>query len=177
MINTIQKDMSITIREARPEDAEKIIAYVNALLEESESFLELSKGEFTMTAEEEKNFLEDCWKSLNSIFIVAVENGKIVGQLICNGSSRAKVKHSVVLGMSVDQKYRDVGIGSMLMEYAIEWAKESKIVKRIELYVFETNSRAIHLYEKYGFVIEGEKQKAIRMNGEYINEYLMARMV
>ena len=169
--------MSITIREANPEDAANMIAYVNALLEEPESFLELSKGEFTMTVEEERRFLENCWQSPNSIFIVAVENGRIVGQLICNGSGRAKVKHNVVLGMSVDQEYRGRGIGSLLMEYAIDWAKESDIVKRIELYVFKTNSRAIHLYQKYGFVIEGEKQKAVRINNEYINEYIMALMV
>ncbi|HKI46776.1 MAG TPA: GNAT family N-acetyltransferase [Balneolales bacterium] len=169
--------MSIIIREARPEDAAKMIAYVNALLEEPESFLELSKGEFTLTVGEEMRFLENCWISPNSIFIVAADDGKIVGQLLCNGSRRAKVRHSVVLGMSVDQKYRDKGIGSMLMEYAIEWAKGTSIVKRIELYVFKTNKRAIHLYEKYGFVIEGEKQKAIKINGEYINEYIMALMV
>ncbi len=169
--------MSITIREAHPEDAAKIIAYVNALLEEPESFLELSKGEFTLTVKEEMRFLENCWNSPNSIFIVAAEDEKIVGQLLCNGNTRAKVRHNVVLGMSVDQKYRGKGIGSILIEYAIDWAKGTNIVKRIELLVFKTNNRAIHLYEKYGFVKEGEKQKAVRINGEYINEYIMALMV
>lgn len=166
--------MSVTIREANPQDAAKLITYVTSLLEEPASFLEMSKGEFTLTIEEEMKFLDDCRKSENSIFIVAEKNGQIIGNLTCIGSHRVKVKHNVVLGISVDKSHRNSGIGSRLMEYAIKWAQKTQIVKRIELYVFKTNDRAIHLYKKYGFVIEGEKQKAIKVNDDYINEYIMA---
>lgn len=166
--------MSVTIREANPEDAASLITYVTSLLEEPASFLEMSKGEFTLTIEEEMKFLDDCRKSKNSIFIVAEENGQIIGNLTCLGNHRAKIRHNVVLGISVEKRYRNRGVGSRLMEYAITWSKETQIVKRIELYVFKTNDRAIHLYRKFGFVIEGEKQKAIKVNDDYINEYIMA---
>lgn len=169
--------MPVTIREAHPGDAANIITYVNELLEEPASFLEMSKGEFTVSVEEERKMLEDCRKSENSIFVVAEEEGQIIGLLICTGRDRIKIKHNTVLGMSVDKRYRNRGIGSKLLEYAIDWARSTKVVKRIELYVFTTNERAIHLYEKYGFVTEGEKQNALRMDGEYINEYIMALLI
>ena len=166
--------MSVIIREAVPKDAAELVKFVTTLLEGSESFLEMAKGEFTLTVGEEEKFIQDCRKSENSIFIVAEKSGEIIGSLICVGSERIRIKHNTVLGMSVMEKYRNQGIGSQLLEYVITWAKKTKIVKRIELHVFKTNVRAIHLYRKYGFKIEGEKQNALKVNDKYINEYIMA---
>ena len=169
--------MPVIIREAIPKDAAKLVNYVNVLLEEPISYLEMAKGEFKLTAEEEKKFIADCKRSENSIFIVAEENGEIIGSLTCIGRERIKIRHNTVLGMSVKKEYRNQGIGSRLIEYAINWAKETGAVKRIELHVFETNNQAIHIYKKYGFIIEGKKQKAIKANDEYVNELIMALYV
>jgi len=166
--------MSVIIREANPKDAAKLINYVNALLEEPISYLEMAKGEFKLTIKDEKKFIEDCKKSENSIFIVAEESGEIIGSLTCIGRERIKIRHNTVLGMSVKKEYRNQGIGSRLIEYAINWAKGTGVIKRIELHVFETNSRAINIYNKYGFIIEGKKQKSIKVNGGYVNELIMA---
>lgn len=169
--------MNITIREAKPEDAGKLISYVTTLIEEPSSFLEMSKGEFTLTFDEEKKFIRECNESENSIFIVAEEKDAIIGNLICKGSNREKIKHVTSLGIAVKKEYRDRGIGTKLLKKAIDWAKGNEHVKRIELNVFETNKRAIHLYKKYGFVIEGKKKGAIFMDGGYINEIIMSIQV
>ena len=166
--------MPVIIREASPKDAAKLVNHVNALLEEPVSYLEMARGEFTFTIEDEKKFIADCKKSENTVFIVAEERGEIIGSLMCAGRERVKIRHNTVLGMSVKKEYRNQGIGSRLMEYAINWAKGTGVVKRIELHVFETNNQAIHLYKKYGFIIEGKKQKSIKVNDEYINELIMA---
>jgi hypothetical protein len=47
--------MPVIIREASPNDAAKLVNYVNALLEEPISYLEMAKGEFGFTVEDEKN--------------------------------------------------------------------------------------------------------------------------
>lgn len=166
--------MSLIIKEAVPEDAERLLKYMSIILEEPDSFLEMSEGEFILTEEEEAKFLEDCSAAENSIFLIAENEGEIIGTLLCLGSGRKKIKHNTVLGMTVRPDFRNRGIGSRLMEHAVKWGKENKTVKRIELHVFKTNDRAIHLYRKYGFVIEGEKQKTICVNDNYINEYIMA---
>jgi RimJ/RimL family protein N-acetyltransferase len=44
----------------------------------------------------------------------------------------------------------------------------------IELTVREENKAAITLYQKFGFVIEGIKHKAVRMDGKYENVVCMA---
>jgi len=47
---------------------------------------------------------------------------------------------------------------------------------RVELTVFTDNERAIHLYEKFGFVKEGVKRLAAIRNGKYEDVLMMARI-
>jgi len=134
--------MEVIIQEAKPSDAAQIIAYINRLSEEPNSNIELSPGEFSRTVEEEAGFLADFAASENSIFLVAENAGKIVGIINCRGDSRKAIRHAVTLGMSVDQAWRGKGIGNQLMARAIEWAKSTGNIKRIELSAFERNETA-----------------------------------
>jgi GNAT superfamily N-acetyltransferase len=57
----------------------------------------------------------------------------------------------------------------------IRLAREAGICQ-LELEVFETNRRAMALYEKMGFRITGVKPDAIRMkDGSFVNEYMMVK--
>ena len=170
--------MNVIIREAKPSDAEQIIAYVKRLSEEPVSNIAISPGEFTHTIAEEESILSEFAASENSIFLVAETEGKIVGLLNCRGrNDRKAIRHTVTLGMSVDQDWRDQGIGSLLMSNAIEWAKELGFIKRIELLVFERNAIAIRLYQKFGFEIEGKHRKAIFRDGVYLDNLTMALLL
>lgn len=169
--------MDITIREAQPGDAAQIITYVNHLSKEPESNLEISPGEFTYTEKEEADILAGFAASPNSLFLVAEIGGKIVGMLNCKGSPRAAIRHAVTLGISVDRVWRRQGVGTQLLENAIAWARKSGLVSRIELSVFERNSTAIHLYEKFGFDVEGKRRRAVFRDGTYLDTLLMALLL
>lgn len=169
--------MEIVIREAIPSDAEQIIPYVQRLCAEPGSNIELPAGEFTLTVDEEQAILSDYARSDNSIYLVAELGGKIIGTLNCRGSKRQAIRHTVTLGMSVDPAWRGKGIGSLLMARAIEWAKGTGIVKRIELSVFAHNEAAIHLYRKFGFAVEGQRRQAIFRDEQYLDDLLMARLL
>ena len=169
--------MEVIIREAKPLDAAQIIAYVNRLSEEPNSNLEMSPGEFTHTVAEEAKILAEFAASENSLYLLADLDGTIVGSLNCKGSHRKAIRHAVTLGMSVDQAYRGQGIGGQLMARAIAWAKSTGFVKRIELAVFERNTIAIHLYQKFGFEIEGKRKKASFRDGVYHDGLIMALLL
>lgn len=47
-------------------------------------------------------------------------------------------------------------------------------MERIELEVFASNARAIRLYERLGFVTEGVKRGARKLDGVYEDNVLMA---
>ena len=67
------------------------------------------------------------------------------------------------------------GIGKNLMKETISWADVNGI-KKIVLYVLETNDRGIELYKKLGFELEGLlKKDRILSDGKYYNTYIMAR--
>ncbi len=78
--------------------------------------------------------------------------------------------------MAVSDEHQGLGVGSTLMSAMIDLADNWLNVMRIELTVYTDNQAAIALYEKYGFVIEGEAVNYAFRNGEYVNAYYMSRV-
>jgi putative acetyltransferase len=75
----------------------------------------------------------------------------------------------------VHADYQNQGVGKALMASILELADNWLKLKRVELCVFIENKAAIALYRKMGFVVEGTKKYAAVRNGQYADEYLMAR--
>ncbi|EDT82699.1 GnaT-family acetyltransferase [Clostridium botulinum NCTC 2916] len=70
-----------------------------------------------------------------------------------------------------------MGIGKNLMKSGIEWAKENGIF-RITLEVDINNYRAISLYLKFGFEIEGTlRNDKMLSDGSYTSGYAMALLL
>jgi ribosomal-protein-alanine N-acetyltransferase len=63
-----------------------------------------------------------------------------------------------IINFYVDKEYQNMGFGSMLLEFAIDLCRMSK-VKSLSLEVRETNEKAIRLYEKYGFAFSHKRNK------------------
>jgi RimJ/RimL family protein N-acetyltransferase len=89
---------------------------------------------------------------------VALLDGRIVGSL----SVQPVYYHGYgEIGMHVASDARGQGVGSALMEAAIAWARAQGLHK-LSLSVWPHNTRAIALYEKFGFVEEGRRVKQYR---------------
>ena len=84
--------------------------------------------------------------------------------------------HSGRLGMGIHASFRRLGIGTRLIEQTIRKAKE-KGLERIELEVLASNTPALKLYEKMGFVVEGIKRKARKLDGSYDDLVEMALFI
>jgi RimJ/RimL family protein N-acetyltransferase len=97
---------------------------------------------------------------------VAVVDDEVIGWCDISPLRHVGFQHSGELGMGVHKRYRRLGIGQRLVARTIERAKE-KGLERIELEVFASNVPAIKLYEKMGFVTEGIKKKARKIDGDY----------
>ncbi len=57
----------------------------------------------------------------------------------------------------VAASHRRRGIGTALLDAAVQWGREAG-VRKLELHVFPWNAAAIALYERYGFVKEGYRR-------------------
>jgi RimJ/RimL family protein N-acetyltransferase len=64
-------------------------------------------------------------------------------------------------GMAVAREWRGRGVGSALVEAAIDWSRAQGLHK-LSLEVFPHNEAAIALYRKFGFVEEGRLVKQYR---------------
>jgi ribosomal protein S18 acetylase RimI-like enzyme len=107
---------------------------------------------------------------------VADDGDRVVGWCDITPSKGDGFTHVGRLGMGVLDGYRGKGYGTRLMEEAIQAAKNSGI-ERIELEVYASNVPAIKLYEKRGFVHEGAKRKARKLDGAYDDILMMALFV
>ena len=154
--------MNYIIREADIEDAENVIEYVKIVSDETD-FLISDSSERNFTVRKEKEFLQN------------IEN-KIVGMCSIEGINKIRIKHRVDLALTVLKNYWGNKIGEKLVDYAIEYCK-SNCIKKIELTVRIDNKRALKLYKKFGFEIEGEIKNFIYLNGNYYNCYCMGLLL
>ena len=98
--------------------------------------------------------------------MVAVDNSAVVGWCDVNPAASERAiaqRHIGRLGMGLLQPYRGIGLGAKLLRRCID----ACIGKwdRIELGVYSHNERAIALYKRSGFVEEGRKREAWKLDG------------
>ena len=85
------------------------------------------------------------------------------------------MRHVGELGMSVVKAYWGQGVGSLLLDTLLSWARQTDIVRKINLRVRSDNGRAVALYERKGFVVEGTLTKEMFVDGEYYDLLAMGR--
>jgi putative acetyltransferase len=113
--------------------------------------------------------------SAGAISLVAVAGDEILGQLGLHLESNPRRKHVAHIGMAVKASARQQGVGSALMQAAIELAEQWQAISRIELTVYTDNLPALALYEKHGFIKEGLSKNYAFRNGQFADVYIMAR--
>lgn len=162
----------ITLREATKADAAAMLKYVDTISVESDN-LTFGRGEFTMSVEEEERFIERTGQTDNALFLIAVVNDEIVGNLSFSGGMRKRIRHVGEFGVSVRKDYWGLGLGRALIEYLVNWAQKGGIVRKINLRVRTVNENAINLYKSLGFEIEGMTTREFMINGEFFDSYHM----
>jgi ribosomal protein S18 acetylase RimI-like enzyme len=100
----------------------------------------------------------------------------VVGWCDIVRKQREGFRHVGTLGMGILPKYREQGLGRRLVADTIRAATEAGM-ERIELEVFASNERAIALYQKLGFVTEGIKRNARKLDGVYDDNVFMALLM
>jgi len=114
----------------------------------------------------------------NALFLVATRDGEIVGSLAFAGGARPRVRHAGEFGISVVQSCWGEGIGRALIETLLAWATAGGIVRKVNLRVRVDNVRAIGLYERFGFVVEGRVSRTFRSeDGALLDSVMMGRAI
>lgn len=158
------------IEKAKPEDAEKLLEYLRVIGGESDNLTFGSEG-VPFSVEAEKTFIQSRLDSQTDVLYLVKCGDHIIGNGSINSLS-GRMAHRAELGISVLKAYWGKGIGSMLMENLISFAKEG-LFEILSLDVRTDNKRAIRLYEKYGFKRIATYPGYMKINGELIDFDLM----
>ena len=68
-------------------------------------------------------------------------------------------------------------VGGALMRAILDLADNWLNLTRLELEVYADNEAAIHLYERFGFEVEGTLRRHAFRDGEYIDSKVMGRLL
>lgn len=179
LINQIEfyiNGLHFTIRSAIEKDAQQLSELRLQIDGETEN-LDREKGEAFIDVSGFKQMIKIDTESNRNLFLVAAVQDQIVGFSRCEGNHLKRFSHKVEFGVCVSKEFWGYSIGKNLLNESICWADSSGI-KKITLNVLETNEKAITLYSKFGFEIEGIlKNDKILSDGKYYNTIMMGRCI
>ena len=111
-----------------------------------------------------------------SLLLGVFDRKKAVGFISADRGSCRRTRHCAYVVIGILKEYGHRGIGTELFRRLENWADENGIT-RLELTVEVPNRNAVDLYKKSGFVVEGTKKGTMLVDGRYVDEYMMARVV
>lgn len=111
-------------------------------------------------------------KNASEVLFVVKGGDDISGYMFLCQDVRIRGHGVGTIAMGVHPSMQAKGVGSSLVTEAIMWAKQHAFY-RLQLQVQTSNSRAVRLYEKFGFETEGTFRRSICIRGEYRDKYQM----
>lgn len=150
------------LRAPQEEEAEQVLEHLIQTSGETE-YLARNQDEIHVSLEQEKDFLRRANEDPRSAMIAAFVEGILAGNVgVSPVNSFEKYRHRAEMGLSVKKAYWGRGIGTALMEAAIEFARAVGY-EQIELEVMGDNSGALSLYKKLGFTVYGTRMDSFRL--------------
>lgn len=167
----------VTYRKIEMEDVEDFWNLLNALdLETNYMMYEPKERGQRTNIQELKDDIQGNVIRGNDFLQIAVEDNKIVGYVRAERGKFNRISHTAYVVIGILKDYNSKGIGTTFFKNMDKWAKENGII-RLELTVECHNKAAKHLYEKSGFKMEGIREKSMFVEGTFVDEYYMAKIL
>ena len=163
----------ILLRSPEAADAEGVMENMRITSGET-YFMARYPEEIVRPVETEAEILDKICEDEEEFMIAAFWEGRLIGCCsVQRMGAHIKTRHRGGFGISIQQSFCNAGLGGMMMEEMLETVKQTHF-EQIELGAFEDNEKAIHLYEKYGFVTWGRQPRAFKLkDGSYRDEIQM----
>ncbi|WP_227354656.1 GNAT family N-acetyltransferase [Haladaptatus salinisoli] len=163
------EDVAFVIRPARQEDLSGIVGAIRQVAEEGTYIVAESVADEIdhQDALLRHNELE------SRMFFVATVDDEVVGWVHLHAPEIDKLSHTAELTVGVLEEYRSHGIGSHLLERGLEWAG-SNGYEKVYQSAPSTNQNAIEFLEAHGWETEAVREDHYKMNGDYVDEVMMA---
>jgi RimJ/RimL family protein N-acetyltransferase len=108
-------------------------------------------------------------------YVVAEDDGTLIGHAFLERMPLAALHHVARLTVVVHPGQTARGVGAALVQHLQHWANAQHDVYKIELLVRSTNTRALSLYRRLGFIEEGRLKGRVRLpDGQLVDDVTMA---
>ena len=170
---TLKDGRAVHLRGSTQGDGPAVLAYITALGLSTEFIL--SHADDLPTLEQVDGHIEMIPQGkFYSLVAIDPDSGGVVGNASYRFSPRVKMSHVGDLGIGVLPDWQGSGLGSLLLARSIEDMRAKPGIVRLELTVMNGNDRALRMYDRAGFVVEGHKNRSMRQpDGSYADEILM----
>lgn len=168
----LKNEERITLRIGKEEDALKLIATIKAYLPDSPC-VPLLAEEFVYTEEEETQLIRKFTEQENSLLLVAEKDGKIIGNIDVTGNQRTMMKHTAMIGMGILKEWRGTGLGTIMMQQVVQWARHNPVLELLWLEVYAENEAGLQLYYNAGFEEKGRYASFFKNKNIYSDKIMM----
>jgi len=173
---TLKDGRRLEVRRAALDDASDLMVFVEAVAGESD-YLTFGPGEFAMTLAQEVDYLKGIATADNQLYLVGLVEGEIIASITFASGKRPRTRHSGEFGISVRKPFWGLGVGGIMLDALLEWTKGTGFIEKISLKVRTDNERAMALYEKKGFEVEGTLKAEFKIDGRYYDLHTMRLML
>ena len=173
---TLHGGEGIVIRSATPDDAAGLLAHRTHMTGTTEHGV-TQPDEIDTDSRKLESTLRDAAERPYELILLAMtdDGSKVIGELDFRSFNRRVLAHHGQFGISVDQAWRGKGIGTALIRVMLDWARTHPTLEKVTLGAFATNHRAIRLYERMGFKLEGRREKFFKVGpGKYVDDVQMS---
>ena len=138
--------MAITVRAALRDDWESIWPFFSEIVAAGETY---AYPEFHEAESARPWWMEEP----PGLTVVAVEDGEILGTAKMGPNRPGRGAHVATASFMVARRHQGKGVGRLLGEYAIEWARAAGYRSMQFNAVVETNESAVRLWQSLGFTV------------------------
>lgn len=155
------------IRPVNHTDADMLFTFFEQLDRET-NFLLFETGERILSRQQLEIRLQQILEGDSECMWVVTGEQRISGHLGLRRGNVRRNRHAAIIAMGLLQSCCGQGWGAKLLQHAESWARGHQI-HRLGLTVMPHNERALRLYQKQGFVIEGLQKDSLLVNGTYVD--------
>jgi len=164
--------VEFTIRQAREEDLTGLVGAIRGAIGGGEYV----RAETVADVVDSEGVLIRHNELESRMFFVATVDGEVVGWVHLKHIDLEKLSHTAELTVGVLEAYRGNGIGSHLLERGMEWAGTQGFEK-IYNALPASNGTAIEFLKTRGWQVEATREDHYKLDGEYIDEVMMAKRI
>lgn len=163
----ILKGEKVVLRPLEVEDARTIVPLINDA-ELRQYLLQV----FPINKYMEENWIKNHSSSSNEVNLAITADGELIG--VTGYMNIDWVNRCAEFGVGIfNKKYWGKGYGTETTKLMLEYAFRRLNLNRVYLRVFDYNERAVRVYEKCGFVLEGRQRQAVFCDGRYHDILIM----